>query len=134
MFYEVEMLDTKTGKRHRFQMDRSIGWADGPRGAIWGWQNRVCDCNLHPYFAALAAYETAVAAAEAKGQTIAYKLYPDGEGKGGLVNTPNWRGNYPLPCDHSMPPKRYAALTAHLTDGRVIDLKTGATIQNARAA
>lgn len=51
MFYEVEMLDTKTGKQYRFQMDRSIGWADGPNGSIWGWQNRMCDCNLHPYFA-----------------------------------------------------------------------------------
>ncbi len=39
MFYEVEMLDTKTCKQHRFQMDRSIGWTDGPSGSLWGWQN-----------------------------------------------------------------------------------------------
>lgn len=129
MFYEVEMLDTKTGKQYRFQMDRSVGWIDGPNGAIWGWQNRMCDCNLHPYFAALESYEKGVERGVA-----GLILYPNGEGEGGLINRPNWRGNYPLPCDHSMPPKRYAALTAHLTDGRVIDLKTGAVLQKARAA
>lgn len=125
MFYEVEMLDTKTGKQYRFQMDRSIGWADGPNGSIWGWQNRMCDCNLHPYFAALEIHERG----GSKGS-----LYANAEGEGGLINRANWRGNYPLPCDHSMPPKRYAALTAHLSDGRVIDLKTGNVLQAARAA
>jgi len=127
MFYEVEMLDTQTGKQHRFQMDRSIGWIDGPKGSIWGWQNRMCECAMHPYFAALEIHE------KSDGKS---PLYANADGEGGLINRPNWRSayNYRYPCDHNMTPNRYQALSAHLPDGRVIDLKTGAVLQKARAA
>lgn len=132
--FSVDMRDNRTDEVFRFRMDASVGWSDGPNGAIWVFRNTMCDCQMFPYFEALRRYNQDKAACEAKGMEYKRPLYGENQvtpDHSGYINRPGWRASYPFQCDHKMPPKKFTALRAHLADGRVIDLQSGAEISAA---
>lgn len=99
--YEVDILDTESGETKRCPM--LCGWMEGQQGSIQMWRTKMCDCNLGGYYKRITMRD------EKTGET----RYAAHE-----MSAYYFKG-----CDHSMPPKRFQALTAYLLDGRVIDLR-----------
>lgn len=109
-FYEADILDTTTGETKRCPM--LAGWNDNPeRGSLQMWRTKMCDCNLGGYYRRLEIKddntgETRYAAHEMS----AYQFQP---------------------CDHSVPAKRFQAIRAYLSDGRIVNLRSGETTRAA---
>lgn len=101
ILYEIDILDLKTGETKR--VSSFVGWTQHSPKV---YRENMCDCNLG------GCRDREVRTMKDGQQSIqAHEMaaYKWRELNGG--------------CDHSMPPTRLKATTAHLMDGRVYDFQ-----------
>lgn len=110
-FYDIEILDLKTGDTKR--VETFCGWTEHspPLYSV-----TMCDCNL----GGCRDREIGVVNGERRIQAHEAASY-------------RWR-QLNGQCDHSMPPKRLQVTKAFLTDGRMYDFATGEYSQKKVAA
>lgn len=95
--YQLEIYDN-VSKQTRMREPPGCGWTEDSAGQIHA---KMCDCNLAGYFNA--------EPAEKDGRLPPHQVIA-----GTYIHQHG--------CDHSMPPKRFKAVKAHLSTGEVVQL------------